>query len=75
MRDIFQFKNFNIDGIGRFGLVYNNMRWYAGASAILHTYNYQKSQFSTNNTFGNFNIYTGYNFGTRHRHHKHKKKK
>lgn len=74
MRDIFKFKNLNIDGIGRFGIVYNNMRWYAGTSAILHTYNYHKSQFSTNNTFGNFNVYVGYNFGSRHRHHKNKKK-
>ena len=57
-----------------YGIVYNNMRWYAGTSAILHTYNYHKSQFSTNNTFGNFNVYVGYNFGSRHRHHKNKKK-
>jgi len=75
MRDIFKFKNFNIDGIGRFGIVYNNMRWYAGTSAILHTYNYKKSQFSTNNTFGSFNVYIGYNFGNRHRKHKNKTKR
>lgn len=71
----FNFKNINIDGIGRFGLVYNNMRWYAGSSVILHTYNYNKSQFSTNNTFGNFNVYVGYNFGKRHRDHKKRKNK
>ncbi|MBQ4392777.1 MAG: DUF4421 domain-containing protein [Prevotella sp.] len=58
----FSFGNINIDGIGRFGLVYNNMKWYAGASVILHTYNYHKSRFSTNNTFGSFNIYIGRNF-------------
>lgn len=69
----FRFSNLNIDGVGRFGLVYNTMRWYAGASAILHTYNYNKSRISLNSTFGNFNIYLGYNFGKRHRDHKKKK--
>jgi hypothetical protein len=61
----FSFSNINFDGVGRLGLVYNNMRWYCGASAIFHTYNYKKSQFSTNTTFGNFNIYIGFNFGKR----------
>lgn len=64
MRD-FDFKNFNIDGVGRFGVVWNNMRWYAGTSAIFHTYNYQKEKFSTNTLFGNWNIYVGFNFGKR----------
>lgn len=64
MRD-FDFKNFNLDGVGRFGLVYNNMRWYAGTSAVFHTYNYQKEKFSTNTLFGNWNIYVGFNFGKR----------
>ncbi|MBQ9232317.1 MAG: DUF4421 domain-containing protein [Prevotella sp.] len=63
----FDIKNFNIDGIGRFGIVYNNMRWYAGASVIVRSYNYHKSRFSANNTFGNMNIYIGYNFGKRKR--------
>lgn len=59
----FSFHNFNIDGVGRFGLVWNNMRWYYGANAIIHTYNYHKSKFSTNNVFGSLNIYIGINFG------------
>ena len=58
----FSFKNMNIDGIGRFSIVWNNMKWYAGASAIVHTYNYNKDRFSTNTIFGNFNIYVGFNF-------------
>lgn len=62
---LFNFSNFNIDGIGRFALVWNNTRWYAGASCIIHSYNYQKSQFSTNNSFGSLNIYLGVNFGRR----------
>ena len=68
----FDFNNINIDGIGRFGLVYNNMRWYAGTSAIIHAYNYRKSRFATRNIFGSLNIYAGYNFGPRQ---KYKKKK
>ena len=61
----FNIKNFNLDGIGRFGLVWNNSKWYAGASAIFHAYNYNKDQFSTNNVFGNLNIYVGFNFDRR----------
>lgn len=59
----FDFNNFNIDGIGRFALVWNNTCWYAGASCIIHSYNYKKNQFSTNNSFGSLNIYFGLNFG------------
>lgn len=62
-RSGFDFQNVNLDMIWRFGLVYNCMRWYAGASVILHSYNYHKSRFSTNNTFGSMNAYIGYNFG------------
>ncbi len=64
LRD-FKFSNFNMDAIGRFGLVYNNMKWYCGASAIIKAYNYRKPQFSTNNVFGSLNIYAGINFGKR----------
>lgn len=59
----FSFNHVNVDGIGRFGLVYNNTRWYAGASTIVHSYNYRKSRFAVNNTFGSLNVYVGYNFG------------
>lgn len=59
----FYFRNINLDGIGRFGVVYNNMRWFMGASFIAHTNNYHKPRFSTNNTFGSLNIYAGFNFG------------
>ncbi len=58
----FSFDKVNLDGIGRFGLVYNNTRWYAGASAILRTNNYRTSRFTANNIFGSFNAYIGYNF-------------
>ena len=61
----FDIGNFNIDGIGRFAVVYNNNRWYAGASAIVRAYNYRKSRFAANNIFGSLNVYVGYNFGAR----------
>lgn len=61
--DNFNFNDVNIDGVGRFGLVWNNTKFYAGASTILHSYNYKKSRFSTNNMFGSLNIYFGMNFG------------
>lgn len=59
----FSFEKVNLDAVGRFGVVYNNMRWYAGMSAIIRTNNYHKPRFRTNNTFGNVNLYIGYNFG------------
>lgn len=59
----FSFKNLNIDGTGRFGIVWNDTKWYAGMSAILHAYNYRRSRFSTNNFFGSVNLYAGVNFG------------
>lgn len=61
----FSLKNLNLDGVGRFGLVWNNTKWYYGASAIFHVYNYRKPQFSTSNIFGSFNLYIGFNFAKR----------
>ncbi len=58
----FSIRNFNIDGVGRFGVVWNNTKWYFGANTILHSYNYRKAQFSTNNFFGSVNLYIGFNF-------------
>ena len=62
LRD-FSFSNLNLDLVGRFGLIWNTSKWYAGSSAIIHSYNYKKSQFSTSNYFGCVNIYFGVNFG------------
>jgi hypothetical protein len=58
----FDFAKVNLDGIGRFGMVYNNTRWFAGWSAILRTNNYRASSFKANNMFGSLNAYVGYNF-------------
>lgn len=59
----FKLSNFNLDAVGRFGVVYNNTRWYTGLSAIMHSYNYSKSRFVANTVFGSINLYIGYNFG------------
>ena len=60
----FKFNNINIDGIGRFGVVWNNnSRWYAGMSTILMLITIDGATFSTNNFFGSINVYAGFNFG------------
>lgn len=61
LRD-FSFKNLAFDGTWRFGIVWNNTKWFAGMSTILHSYSYRKSRFSTNNRFGSLNFYVGFNF-------------
>jgi hypothetical protein len=63
----------NPDIVGRFGLVYNNTRWYVGASAILRTNNYRTSRFRANNVFGSLNAYIGYNFMLKDKYKKKKK--
>lgn len=66
-------RHFNLDAVGRFGVVYNNVRWFAGLSTILYVNNYRQSQFFVNNTFGSINLYIGYNFGLRSKYKKQKK--
>ncbi len=61
LRD-FSFKNVVLDATSRVGIVWNDTKWFAGMSAILHSYNYRKQQFSTNNFFGSLNFYVGFNF-------------
>ena len=58
----FSFKNVALDGTGRFGIVWNNTKWFAGMSAIVHSYSYKKRQFSADNFFGSLNFYVGFNF-------------
>ena len=72
-RQGFDFGNFNVDGIGRFGLVWNNTRYYAGASAIVRAYNYHNSRFAANTIFGELDIYVGFNFGARGKYKKNKR--
>lgn len=59
----FSIHNFNFDGIFRLGLVWNNTRWFAGLSGLVHSFNYNKSAFKVNNSFGTVNLYFGVNFG------------
>lgn len=65
MSDDFSFHNLNVDGTGRFGLVWNNSKYFVGASALVHSYNYKKSPLAVNSMFGNFYVYAGFNFGKR----------
>lgn len=66
--DDFSFHNFNFDGVGRFGIIWNNSKWYFGAYGVAHSYNYKKSKFETSNFFGNINVYIGVNFGRKKSH-------
>lgn len=59
----FKMSNLSVDGLGRLGIVWNNTRFFAGASAQIHSYTYSKHQLSISNTFGNLNVYVGINFG------------
>lgn len=59
----FNIRNFAFDGVGRMGLVWNNTRFFAGFSAVAHSYTYSKSQFSSNDIFGNIITYAGFYFG------------
>ena len=70
--DGFKLSDLTLDGTGRFGIVWTNLRWFAGASVIVHSYNYSKAEFYTNNIFGSFMMYGGVNFGVKK---KYKKKK
>lgn len=53
--------NINFDLITRTAVVYNNTRYFIGASLISHTYSYRRSSLSIVNGFGTLNIYAGIN--------------
>ena len=55
----------NVDLVTRLALVYNNGRYYAGASLVSHTYSYTKSSLSILNGFGYLKVYAGFNFWRR----------
>ena len=59
----FKLSNISLDGVGRMGIVWNNTRFFAGASAQIHSYTYSKPHIKINNLFGTLNIYGGINFG------------
>ena len=55
------FSNINADLISRAGIIYNNSRYFVGASVVSHTYTYRKRAISIVNGFGVVNIYSGIN--------------
>lgn len=52
----------NFDILTRAAVVYNNTKFYVGASLVSHTYSYRKSSLSVVNGFGTVNFYVGFNF-------------
>lgn len=58
-------KDINLDLITRAGIVYNNRKFFIGASFVMHTYDYRKSNLSVTNSFGTLRIYAGFNFWKR----------
>lgn len=65
MIDEMSFSNFTFDGALRIGFVWNNSKWFAGANAIYHSYNYRNKNTKASNIFGTGNIYFGFNFWKR----------
>ncbi len=55
-------KDINFDFITRAAIVYNNAKYFIGASLVLHTYDYRKPNLSVTNSFGTLRIYAGFNF-------------
>lgn len=60
-----RFRSINLDFITRAGLVYNNGRFFAGASAVAHVYQYYQKNFALTDNFGIVHLYAGFNFGRR----------
>ena len=58
-------KDINFDLITRAAVVYNNSKYFAGASLVMHTYDYRKPNLSVTNSFGTLRIYAGFNFWRR----------
>jgi len=52
----------NLDLITRVGIVYNDSKYFAGASLVMHTYDYRTKNFYLNNSFGTIRVYAGFNF-------------
>jgi len=56
---IIDLKNFSLDCTSRLGLVWNNTRYFAGASFVSHLYMYRKDRLSLTNSVNYANIYFG----------------
>lgn len=55
-------RNLNLDVVGRAAIVWNNSKYYAGASLVTNTYDYRKTAFTLTSSFGTLNFYAGFNF-------------
>lgn len=62
----------NLDLVTRAGITWNNSKYYVGASLVLNTYDYRRSDFSMTNSFGSLRIYAGFNFWKRKEYRKEK---
>ena len=58
-------KDINFDLITRAAIVYNDSKYFVGASLVMHTYDYRKPNLSVTNSFGTLRIYAGFNFWKR----------
>lgn len=58
----FNMKNLKFDFIARAGLVWNNSRWFAGASLVSHFFDYKRAAFSVTNVVNYVNVYVGLTF-------------
>jgi hypothetical protein len=65
IKDIISKANIGFNMTSRAALLYNNGRYYAGASFVSHTYHYNKEELSILNSFGILKVYVGYNFWRR----------
>lgn len=65
IKDIVSKANIGFNMTSRAALLYNNGRYYAGASFVSHTYHYNKEELSILNSFGILKVYVGYNFWRR----------
>ena len=61
-------KDINFNLITRAAVVYNNSKYFVGASLVMHTYDYRKPNLSVTNSFGTLRIYAGFNFWRRKAH-------
>lgn len=55
-------RNMNFDFVSRVGVVWNNTKWFAGASLISHLYDYRRERLALTNFVNYLNIYAGFCF-------------
>ena len=68
---LFNLKSLNFDIISRASLVWNNTKFFAGFSAVAHTYTYKKPTFSMHNSLVTLSVYSGLYFIKKKQYRKH----